>query len=75
MSARGWRVLALTLATSALACNQWLGIEAATVGCVSDDHCGTAESCLASVCQALTPDAGTPDAGDAASQDPNESVP
>lgn len=58
----------LTVAASDLACNQLLGIEGATVGCVFDDHCGPAESCFASVCQALRPgDAGAPDASDAAS--------
>lgn len=63
-----WRALTiLTVAVSELACNQLLGIEGAGLGCVSDDHCGPTESCLASVCLALTPDAGAPDASDAAS--------
>jgi hypothetical protein len=62
------RAAALLGVASALSCNQLLGIEGASVGCVSDVHCGPSESCLASVCQTLRPeDAGAFDAGDAAS--------
>lgn len=58
--------LALGLAVATFTCNQLLGIEGATVGCVSDVHCGPTESCLASVCQSLRPDdGGALDAGDA----------